>query len=193
MGFPGGSGAKNLPANRADTSLIPGLGRFPWRRSWQPTPVFLLGKSHGLRRLAGYSQWGHKESEMTDHALCVCVCVCVCVLGVRVHHSTWWGGARSGEPPGAQTNLDIEQGPRVWLFWKCPLDHPFRPPTPRVPPPCWDVSSLPSLGASKCVFSTWPSSLPHMLPESPLAFPFGVRIMLLIAQCCRARLRMRKG
>ena len=28
-----------------DTGLIPGLGRFPWRRSWQPTPVFLPGES----------------------------------------------------------------------------------------------------------------------------------------------------
>ena len=125
MGFPGGSGAKHLPANRADTSLIPGLGSVPWRRNWQPIPVFLLGKSHGQRRLAGYSQWGHKESDTTEHALCVCVLV------VGVHHSTWWGGARSGEPPGVQANLDIEQGPQVWLFWKCPLDRPFHPSTPK--------------------------------------------------------------
>ena len=32
----------------------------PWRRKWQPTPVFLPGKSHGQRSLAGYSPWGHK-------------------------------------------------------------------------------------------------------------------------------------
>ena len=32
-----------------------------WRRKWQPTPVFLLGKSHGQRSLAGYSPWGCKE------------------------------------------------------------------------------------------------------------------------------------
>ena len=36
---------------------IPGLGKIPWRRKWQPTPVFLLGKSHGQRILAGYSSW----------------------------------------------------------------------------------------------------------------------------------------
>ena len=41
MGFPGGSMVKNPPANLGDTGSIPGWGRFPWRRKWQPTPVFL--------------------------------------------------------------------------------------------------------------------------------------------------------
>ena len=31
-----------------------------WSRKWQPTPVFLLGKSHGHRNLLGYSPWGHR-------------------------------------------------------------------------------------------------------------------------------------
>ena len=35
------------------------VGKSPWRRKWQPTPVFLPGKSHGQRSLAGYSPWGH--------------------------------------------------------------------------------------------------------------------------------------
>ena len=34
-------------------------------RKWQPTPVFMPGKFHGQRSLAGYSQWGLKESDMT--------------------------------------------------------------------------------------------------------------------------------
>ena len=37
----------------------------PWRRKWQPTPVFLPGKSHGQRSLAGYSPWGRKELDTT--------------------------------------------------------------------------------------------------------------------------------
>ena len=37
-----------------------------WRRKWQPTPVFLPGKSHGWRNPAGDSPWGHKESDMTE-------------------------------------------------------------------------------------------------------------------------------
>ena len=39
----------------------------PWRREWQPTLVFLTGESHGLRSLAGYSSWSHKESDVTEH------------------------------------------------------------------------------------------------------------------------------
>ena len=38
-----------------------------WRRKWQPTPVFLPGRSHGQRSLAGYIPWGHKESDMSEH------------------------------------------------------------------------------------------------------------------------------
>ena len=38
-----------------------------WRRKWQPTLVFLPGKFHGQRRLEGYSTWGCKESDMTEH------------------------------------------------------------------------------------------------------------------------------
>ena len=36
------------------------------RRQWQPTPVFLPGKSHGWRSLVGRSPWGHKESDTTE-------------------------------------------------------------------------------------------------------------------------------
>ena len=45
--------------------LIPGLGTFLGVK-WQPIPVFLPGKSHGQRSLAGYSPWGHKESDTTE-------------------------------------------------------------------------------------------------------------------------------
>ena len=60
---------KNLSANARDVremDLIPGSGRFPWRRNWQATPVFLPGKSQGLRSLAGYSPQGRKESDMIE-------------------------------------------------------------------------------------------------------------------------------
>ena len=58
---------KNLPANSGDAGSTPGLGRFPWRRRWWPTPVFLHGESHGQRSLVGYSPWDHKELDMTEH------------------------------------------------------------------------------------------------------------------------------
>ena len=44
----------------------PWVGKIPWRREWQPTLVFLPGKSHGQRSLVGYGPWGCKESDMTE-------------------------------------------------------------------------------------------------------------------------------
>ena len=44
----------------------PWVGKFPWSRKWQPTPVFLPGKFHGQRSLVGYSPWGHKQLDMTQ-------------------------------------------------------------------------------------------------------------------------------
>ena len=41
------------------------VGKMPWRRKWQPTPVLLPGESHGQRSPAGYSPWGRKESDTT--------------------------------------------------------------------------------------------------------------------------------
>ena len=44
----------------------PRVGKIPWRRKWQPTPVFLPGKSYGQRSLAGYSPKSSKKSNMTE-------------------------------------------------------------------------------------------------------------------------------
>ena len=44
----------------------PGVGKIPWRGQWQPTPIFLPGKSSGQRSLVGYSPWGHKELDTTE-------------------------------------------------------------------------------------------------------------------------------
>ena len=50
---------KNPPTNAGDTSSTHGLGgKIPGRKEWQPTPVFLPGKSHGQRSLEGYCSWG---------------------------------------------------------------------------------------------------------------------------------------
>ena len=59
---------KNPPANAVDMRLNfdPWVGKIPWRRAWQSTPAFLLGKSHGQRSLTGYSPWGHIESDTTE-------------------------------------------------------------------------------------------------------------------------------
>ena len=44
----------------------PWVRKILWRRAWQPTPVFLPGKSDGQRSLVGYSPWGRKESDTTE-------------------------------------------------------------------------------------------------------------------------------
>ena len=45
----------------------PWIEKIPWRRAWQPTPVSLSGKSHEQRSPAGYSPWGRKELDATEH------------------------------------------------------------------------------------------------------------------------------
>ena len=59
---------KNPPANAGDANdvgSVSGSGRSPGE-GWQPTPVFLPGKSPGQRSLVGYSPWGHKESDFSE-------------------------------------------------------------------------------------------------------------------------------
>ena len=56
---------KNLPTVQ-ESKVQSCVRKIPWRREWQPTPVFLLGKFHGQRSLAGYSPWGCTELDMTE-------------------------------------------------------------------------------------------------------------------------------
>ena len=69
MGFPGGASGKESACQsrrRKRHRFHPWIGKILSRRTWQPTPVFLPGESHGQRRLVGYSPWGCKESDMTE-------------------------------------------------------------------------------------------------------------------------------
>ena len=72
MGFPGVLVGKESAWNAGNhlqcrrPRLNPWVRKIPWRRKWQPTPVLLPGKSHGRRRVVGYSPWGPKESDMTE-------------------------------------------------------------------------------------------------------------------------------
>ena len=56
---------KNLHAVQ-DTGFDPWVRKIPWRREWQPTPLFLPGEFHGQRSPEGYSPWGRKESDTTE-------------------------------------------------------------------------------------------------------------------------------
>ena len=56
---------KNPPACRR-TGFNPWVGKIPWRREWQPTPLFLPEQFHGQRSLADPSPWGCKESDTIE-------------------------------------------------------------------------------------------------------------------------------
>ena len=56
---------KRLPLMR-ETQVQSLVGKIPWRRKWQSTPIFLPGESHGQRSLVGYSPRGCKESDTTE-------------------------------------------------------------------------------------------------------------------------------
>ena len=47
----------------------PRIGRIPWRRERQPTPIFFPGEFHAQSSLVGYSPWGLKESDMTERLI----------------------------------------------------------------------------------------------------------------------------
>ena len=88
--------AKNATANAGDAGSIPGSGKIPWRREWQPSPVFLPGQFHEQRSLAGCSPWGLKESDMTGQ-LNTYTCILQwsgllssCKQLMQINFSTFW-------------------------------------------------------------------------------------------------------
>ena len=70
-GFPGGTVAKKKSTCQCRRyqrlGFVPWVRKIPWRRKWQPSPVFLPGKFHGQKILAGYSPWGRKELNIAEH------------------------------------------------------------------------------------------------------------------------------
>ena len=61
-------GVKDPPASAGDMrcEFHPWVANLPWRRAWQPTPVFLPEESHGQKSLVSPSPWGCKELDMTE-------------------------------------------------------------------------------------------------------------------------------
>ena len=69
QGFPGGASGKEPTCQyrrHKRGGFGPRVREIPWRRAWQPNSVCLPGKSHGQRKLAGYSLWGGKESDTAE-------------------------------------------------------------------------------------------------------------------------------
>ena len=118
-----------------ETGFDPWVGKIPWRRVWQPTPVFLPGESHGQRSLVGCSPWCRKESDTTDVTEHACT--------LYFHHMltlTNATGLLSGLPgqvsPAPVTFLQFQspalfhgRGPRLSGVG-CPLQPPYLSLTP---------------------------------------------------------------
>ena len=69
LGFPGGTSGKELSCQcrrHKRHGFNPWVGKIPWRRAWQLTPVFLSGESHRQRSPEDCSPQGHKESDTTE-------------------------------------------------------------------------------------------------------------------------------
>ena len=81
--FPGGSDGKSVCLQCGRPRFHPWVRQVPWRRKWQPTPLFLPGKFHGQRSLMGYSPRGRKELDMTEqlHFHCKGLKLTSCAVG----------------------------------------------------------------------------------------------------------------
>ena len=81
------------------TMLDTQVQKIPWGREWQPTPVFLLGESHGQRSLEGYSSWGQKELDTTARLTSIPMYVVVVVKVSVVYDSLWPHGLLTCQAP----------------------------------------------------------------------------------------------
>ena len=79
LGFHGDSDGKESTCNLGDLGSIPGLGRSPGGGHGNPLQYSCLENPHGQRSLAGYSPWGHKESDTTER------------LNTAEHSTAAWG------------------------------------------------------------------------------------------------------
>ena len=62
----GGANGKESTCQCRRSRINPWVGKIPWKREWQPTPVFLPGKSHGQRSLVSYTPWDHEQLDTTE-------------------------------------------------------------------------------------------------------------------------------
>ena len=107
---------KNPPANVGD-GFYPWVGKIPWRRKWQPTVVFLPGKFHGQRSLAGYSPWSCRRvahglaTEQQEGSLGKVGRSAVRTrqkFEMAVRHPRVLSGRQSGTGPGAQRRACVQ-------------------------------------------------------------------------------------
>ena len=118
--FPCGSVVRNTCWCRKPM-FSPWAGKIPWRRKWQPTPIFFPGRWYGQSKLVGYIPWGCKDSDRTEwlnNKICwglFCVLLChtlenvLCILERNVFwvflDAVYWGYQLS--PAGVSWHLGL--------------------------------------------------------------------------------------
>ena len=110
---------KNPPSSAGEMrhGFYPWVGKIPWRRAWQPIPIFLPGKSHEQRSLAGYSPQGRAESdttEATEHT-------CIQSSGRNEGGGSWAGpcvpgSLLQGSPSHSLLCFPVAGCQRLWLY-----------------------------------------------------------------------------
>ena len=134
MGFPGGSDGKESACQCGRARFNPWVGKIPWRREGQPTPVFLPGESHGQKGLADYSPRGCKESDMTKR---LSLHACRKCSGENNPKLVKNKGFHNKEQSNQKRSWF-----RSWFTWQGL--RPFTRPLSWAPPPCSKPPSSPS-------------------------------------------------
>ena len=98
---------KSLPVMQ-ETQVQFLVGKIPWRREWQPTPVFLPGEFHGQRNLAGYRPWGRQQLDMTEWL--------TLSLQLNLYPSLCWCTLRLLPYPGYCKQCCNEHECGAWIF-----------------------------------------------------------------------------
>ena len=136
---------KESTCRAGDMGLIPGVGKIPWRRKWQPTPVFLPVKSHRQGSLMGYSPQGHKRAghdlvtkQDSSHMHLLAVPLMTQASPTAVGPKRWLSPqclqACTPPPSYSCSHIIFSARPGVGSPWDIPAALPSR--TPRAPFPC---------------------------------------------------------
>ena len=120
LGFPWWLSGKESTCTGRRHGFDPWVGKTPWRRKWQPTPVFLSGRSHGQRSLLSCSPWGHKRvghdlaTEEGKRQPSPVFCP-----GEPMDRGVWWATVHGVTRVGHKLTTKWQQQPSLgWTFGK---------------------------------------------------------------------------
>ena len=118
LAFPGGASGKQPVCQcrrHKRGSFDPWVRKIPWRRAWQPTPVFWPGESHLQRSLTVCSPWGHKELDTTEATYHTCTHIISLWLTYFITGSLYLFTAR-GPLPAPCPTMPSTSAPAATLF-----------------------------------------------------------------------------